>query len=367
MRYIGNICIGCGEAFKEDDDIVVCPECGTPQHRQCYEKENKCVASDKHGEDYQWQGVTVKDTETTEKRETIPCPGCGNLNPKDAEQCSVCGMKFTIFGKNIVKSLYEEEMKENNRTGNFPASDTDGYQPPFTLGQGEAFTEKEDEKASAEKTQEALIDAIQNEETASDGKVILPGPFPPNDEIGGVKSNTIGHFVNIGAMNYIAKFKKLESGKKISFNFAAFFFSPFWFFYRKLYKAGIIFMTVSMALSIIATPYFTEYLNAIGPLYSLSENATEQEILAALLPLENAMIPILIILAVLFAVNLIAGFTANRMYKNYVVKNASLAEKSGTTEKAILLIKKAGGISLTAVCLAFLAEQVISYLVSYIL
>lgn len=36
--YENQKCPVCGVAFKSGDDIVTCPECGTPHHRQCYEK-----------------------------------------------------------------------------------------------------------------------------------------------------------------------------------------------------------------------------------------------------------------------------------------------------------------------------------------
>ena len=42
MDYIGEICPVCGKSFTADDDIVVCPDCGTPHHRECYKTENKC-------------------------------------------------------------------------------------------------------------------------------------------------------------------------------------------------------------------------------------------------------------------------------------------------------------------------------------
>ena len=32
-NYLGSKCIMCGQEFKENDDIVVCPDCGTPYHR----------------------------------------------------------------------------------------------------------------------------------------------------------------------------------------------------------------------------------------------------------------------------------------------------------------------------------------------
>ena len=30
MRYTGETCPVCNQVFQEDDDIVVCPDCGTP-------------------------------------------------------------------------------------------------------------------------------------------------------------------------------------------------------------------------------------------------------------------------------------------------------------------------------------------------
>jgi len=39
----------CGKNFKEGDDIIACPECGTPHHRVCYNKTNTCANSRMHG------------------------------------------------------------------------------------------------------------------------------------------------------------------------------------------------------------------------------------------------------------------------------------------------------------------------------
>ena len=49
MDYKKYICPVCNEKFNEDDDVVVCPECGTPHHRSCYFQNGKCFNDDKHG------------------------------------------------------------------------------------------------------------------------------------------------------------------------------------------------------------------------------------------------------------------------------------------------------------------------------
>ena len=36
--YKGNTCPVCKQKFKEADDIVVCPDCGTPYHRECWKR-----------------------------------------------------------------------------------------------------------------------------------------------------------------------------------------------------------------------------------------------------------------------------------------------------------------------------------------
>ena len=35
-KYVNVPCAKCGKPFTEDDDVVVCPDCGAPHHRSCY-------------------------------------------------------------------------------------------------------------------------------------------------------------------------------------------------------------------------------------------------------------------------------------------------------------------------------------------
>ncbi len=49
MKYTNYKCPVCQNVFNEDDDVVVCAECGTPHHRECYIQNGKCFNEVKHG------------------------------------------------------------------------------------------------------------------------------------------------------------------------------------------------------------------------------------------------------------------------------------------------------------------------------
>ena len=53
--YTDEKCPVCTFAFREEDDVVVCPECGTPHHRDCYKDQGHCSHADKHGS-FTWKG-----------------------------------------------------------------------------------------------------------------------------------------------------------------------------------------------------------------------------------------------------------------------------------------------------------------------
>jgi len=57
------ICPVCNNAFNDGDDAVFCPECGTPHHRECWQKNGRCFNEHLHGS----QGI-----ENTFKKEEKP-------------------------------------------------------------------------------------------------------------------------------------------------------------------------------------------------------------------------------------------------------------------------------------------------------
>ena len=54
-KYERMCCPVCHAKFFEEDDIVICPECGAPHHKACYKSIGRCAHEDTHGTENQWQ------------------------------------------------------------------------------------------------------------------------------------------------------------------------------------------------------------------------------------------------------------------------------------------------------------------------
>ena len=95
--YEGYTCPVCGEKFKESDDIVACPECGAPHHRDCWKKEGHCHFVADHGTDRQWVRPQAGDgaNPVEPAADGKLCPHCGEKNPEFAEFCSRCGVPYS--------------------------------------------------------------------------------------------------------------------------------------------------------------------------------------------------------------------------------------------------------------------------------
>ena len=118
MKYSNYKCPVCNNQFTEDDDVVVCPECGTPHHRECYIENGKCVNADKHGTDepievefvdVEEESVAFSQAET-EENETE--------NPQQIVQEVIEEMKggsgdYMLNGKHV--SFYEAAIGKNQK------------------------------------------------------------------------------------------------------------------------------------------------------------------------------------------------------------------------------------------------------------
>ncbi len=372
MRYTGNKCDGCQNIFVEADDIVVCPECATPQHRHCYEENGKCVNEHLHSQDFQWQGESVKPQQIESSTlvgdepqgEALICPNCGYANKPGATVCEQCGMKFVMFGVNVVENLQKSEAQEKQASTD-TAQEIPDYTPPFVIGEGEGF-EYPSEDASAEPTDTDPQSVKYFNE--NDDEHIFKGPYPDSDTTLGIRTNTIGAFIRVNADNYIRKFKNAEySGSGVGFNWAAFFFGPYWFFYRKQIKTGIILLTIQFCLSLIILPTTESMMAFIEGASALDPYASEAALAEFMSEFQQVMLPIAGVGVVEFIINLFFAFRANTIYKNYVLQNIQRASTLGKRSEKIALFTKYGGTSFMFVALAYLAEMLLSNIVSMII
>ena len=306
QKYFGNPCPWCGKNFAEGDDIVVCPECGTPHHRDCYKEHSACANEEKHGEDFEWKApvvVRVVKAEASRENGTVSCAHCGNENPASSRYCSNCGAP----------------LGERERAHRAPTPE-------------EEFL-RERERLAAESL---------------------------NSDIGGITAKEAAIYVRSNIGYFLPRFAAFSKGAKFDTNFAAFFLSYFYLFYRKMYGLGI---AVFAAISILNIPTLLldianiqEQYVSMGLLSRVIWEIPHQKELAVYSIVANIFI---------WAIRIALMIFFNRIYFSKVVKNVETARRNlaNQSENAISeFFRKKGGTSLVvpiiAVCLLLLASFV---------
>ena len=82
-RFKDKLCPICRVPFNDSDDVVVCPECGTPHHRACYLEVGRCGVEESHASGFVWNG-TLPDEQIEEAEHTAAAEP-QNTDPHHAE------------------------------------------------------------------------------------------------------------------------------------------------------------------------------------------------------------------------------------------------------------------------------------------
>ena len=99
--YTGCKCPVCQQPFSDGDDVVVCPECGAPYHRACYQKNAGCLFADRHAPGFEWKpapGEMPNRETASASQDEIACPACGAMNPAGGLFCESCGAPLRAGG-----------------------------------------------------------------------------------------------------------------------------------------------------------------------------------------------------------------------------------------------------------------------------
>lgn len=235
MRYQDIECPVCGRAFQEDDDVVVCPVCGTPHHRACWAEQQRCANDALHAQGFEWKFPADKDPvkklEEQKRRVHSPAPEFTFKNGETVVECPHCGALN-----------YENDafcMKCHGQLKDTPdGAEADAREERDNAGQGYYHT---DPRRLAYDNQR------------------LYGGLEPNILIDGIPvaeySDYIGGSAPGKIIRRIAGMERYD--RKISFNFAAFVFGPVWFFFRKMYKQGVMILILITLCSAIANVLVT--------------------------------------------------------------------------------------------------------------
>lgn len=332
MDYTNQPCPKCGNGFEKDEDIVVCPICGTPQHRSCYNELCHCVNEEKHSQNYNWSAEHGPESE--ENREELVCKLCHTANSDDAVFCKKCGSPLIIESSSQEKS--ESPFSQaGQQTGQTPFS----FQNPF-------FT---------------------------------TNPIDKDDDIGnGVTVDEAAKLIKVNTPYYIPLFTRIKNQSKSRFNFAGFFCSGAWFLYRKQYLKGAI-LTAIVALTFIvsiafqarANEVFTQVVTTLNLSNGISTSEQSRQLLSALLfgqPIEQAIaiwVPLLAN-ALRFVIMVFCGATANRSYYKHCIKTVNEI-KAATPANLDNELSSKGGVNNAIALSMFACYIIISFISSFLI
>ena len=229
QEYSDKNCAQCGEKFTETDDIAVCPDCGTPIHRKCWN--GHCPNEDKHAAGYDWR----KDNADAQKHvgtngEKI-CSICKNPITDRPVYCPDCGepMHIGCYMKNGGCPNTDQHDGVYFDHDDFARDDGFGEQKIF-INSYDSFADKV--------MKNPVKDRITGEPLTCHG----------------VTQAELLHFLGknyLSTPRYMGIFLRMAmTGKKSAFNLWAGLLMPFYQFYQKMIGPGLILLLIDFILSL---------------------------------------------------------------------------------------------------------------------
>ncbi len=235
-------CSVCEKNFEEKDDVVVCPECGTPYHRECYIKNGACVFEKEHANGFEYAPPKTE-------KEGARCANCGADNKSINLFCEHCGSPLRNQDDETHKfnGVNAGGVQNNgNQSGNF----NNGQSPNGGAQNGGANGQNSPINFSFGSGQIATPFGVYMQGAGGD------------KEIDGIKASEWAKFIGNSAPYYLYQFQRMDAPTnkfKITFCWSALFFSTFYFAYRKMYSwallsaLGAFIVNIPSTLSMLST------------------------------------------------------------------------------------------------------------------
>ena len=321
MNYINEKCIVCNKKFKDGDDIVVCPECGTPYHRDCYNKEGKCVNTELHEKNEAWKPAAEREIDNALPKDKIVCEFCGHENPPLALFCDNCGFPLSSLEKHNENMRVKKEWQNN---GN----------PDGRAG------ERPSEPSAFDVTIHPFIINFSN---------LLCGLNPEGD-YGGVRLCERADYVENNTQYYLPIFKRIkDTGRSLSWNFAAMLFPEFYFCNRKM--------------PLVALGVFLVRAAAYFP-YILRQMALLNESFAGMVDFRSTAFQVIVIIcnALFYSLMFVCGAFANSIYYKKAVKAAAKIKRSVPPQTLRQTLRAKGGTSVALLTISIVIAVLIMFI-----
>ena len=306
-------CQICKGYLFDDDDIVVCPECGAKHHRDCWMTIGHCGVAGDHGTENQYDKLQkVAEEPSSDKA-------------KEAEHiCHFCGRSSK-------------------------AADN-GFCPYC----GQAFNQKEN----------------------ISGKFILHSRFP-FDAFGGINKDSriedvpvtdIATFLGGNSPKYIPLFATLNRKNKKSWNWMAFLFPSAWNFCHKMYSNGILYLILAVASKLCFVP-FNQIFNSLvegesrltyPQIYQLvEENITSFSL--------SSLIMLFVGIVLMFVPRIISGLRADWSYREHTLKTIKEINSDQEVEDREYELARAGSVNLFLMIVSLVAETYLPIIITMFL
>lgn len=291
-------CQICKGYLFEEDDVVVCPHCGAPHHRDCWNTVGHCGVEEFHDTEKQYNltNNNASESEDSNSEQVNTCPRCHRTSRAvGAEFCPYCGQPYN-----------------GNRQG--------------------------------------FVNGMPNYDPY--------GGLPKNTTIDGVTVEDIATFVGSNSARYIDKFSMLNKNKKGSWNWAAFIFPAVWCFARKMIPQGILYLILQISATLCALP-FTENMNDIAIANGLERY---EDLLGYIMnnPQELELIPMLLTIigfALLVLPRIFCGKLGDWHYKCFAIERIKNILNNDDVDDKKQALFRAGNINILLLILAYFLAQ----------
>ena len=301
----GVSCVRCHAYLFPEDDIVYCPVCGAPHHRECYNQLGHCALEEFHGTDRQYDKVKAREAE----QNAAEMPNTGE-NAEGLITCQMCHEKYDFALNACPKCGAPNIAKAGGSFVNFD----------------------------------------------------FLGGVPADYDIGdGITADEAKRFVAANTPRYIPKFAVLNAKNKLSWNWLAFLFPCGWMLSRKMYKNGVI----AGLLTVISSLFYLPFMNAIKNL-GTTPGETQAQIMQSIyehLPkMGAAVIAALLAGFVLnIAVRILSALFGDYLYKQYAI--SSIKTIRAESEDMDYDYRKKGGVNIFLFLLGTMAVQYLTALI----